>query len=348
MENGRGRLIFDDLGQLVSVVQGDVELPPGESPRVVPDFDKGGDPEQVIEIDFGMGMTRLAAASAVFTIDRDGYGAGNIQSARVSEDLVLLATASSGIEYPLAELAFASRGERVCDFACSNRRDDDGDGLVDALRDPGCSTGIDLSERSRTIACDDGLDNDRDGLRDYPEDPGCDSPFDEDESPAQIAIQVVDQPRGSRGSERVLVIAVLNRGGVPLSELDVANVRLETTGTLAVEPGPQLLQRYPEAPDANCDGLEDRLLFFRVKGKDHGKRHREICISGAFDPALEAANPTDVPWRALFSPNSFERFEFRACTTRRGPRRGSSKDSRGRRRSVQILSRAQSGYSASP
>ncbi|MGQ0679478.1 MAG: hypothetical protein ACT4OM_07465 [Actinomycetota bacterium] len=74
---------------------------------------------------------------------------------------------------------------------CSNRRDDDGDGKVDAA-DPGCSSRSDNSEAPDpspaasptpspspeaspepvTINCDDGLDNDGDGLPDGA-DPGC-------------------------------------------------------------------------------------------------------------------------------------------------------------------------------
>ena len=45
--------------------------------------------------------------------------------------------------------------------ACSNGLDDDGDGLVDAPSDPGCTDANDASERG-TASCDDGIDNDGD------------------------------------------------------------------------------------------------------------------------------------------------------------------------------------------
>ncbi|RIL08025.1 MAG: hypothetical protein DCC71_00810 [Proteobacteria bacterium] len=54
--------------------------------------------------------------------------------------------------------------------ACSNGLDDDGDGLVDAGVDPGCTGESDPSE---TSVCSDGVDNDGDGLVDFPADPGC-------------------------------------------------------------------------------------------------------------------------------------------------------------------------------
>lgn len=56
--------------------------------------------------------------------------------------------------------------------ACSNGRDDDGDGRVD-IEDPGCSSHLDTSEQDAANVCDDGIDNDGDGLIDYPADPGC-------------------------------------------------------------------------------------------------------------------------------------------------------------------------------
>ena len=66
--------------------------------------------------------------------------------------------------------------------ACNNGLDDDGDGLVDAPADPGCTGGTDVSERKPGGAvCDDGLDQDGDGRSDAPADAGCTSPTDTDE-----------------------------------------------------------------------------------------------------------------------------------------------------------------------
>ncbi len=54
--------------------------------------------------------------------------------------------------------------------ACSNGIDDDGDGLIDELEDPGCSGPDDTDEIEE---CADGLDNDGDGLIDFGQDPEC-------------------------------------------------------------------------------------------------------------------------------------------------------------------------------
>jgi hypothetical protein len=64
--------------------------------------------------------------------------------------------------------------------ACSNLRDDDGDGLADYPDDPGCSDENDGDEHGTTLPCDDGVDNDGDATADFVEagggDPGCRSP----------------------------------------------------------------------------------------------------------------------------------------------------------------------------
>ncbi len=65
--------------------------------------------------------------------------------------------------------------------ACNDRKDNDGDGLVDYPSDPGCSSKNDDSELNPYLECDDGKDNDGDGLVDY-KDPGCSSPTDNDET----------------------------------------------------------------------------------------------------------------------------------------------------------------------
>jgi cysteine-rich repeat protein len=63
--------------------------------------------------------------------------------------------------------------------ACSNGRDDDGDGRTDTTgSDLGCTSAADTSERQAGRVCDDGFDNDGDGLSDHApsvtaDDPGC-------------------------------------------------------------------------------------------------------------------------------------------------------------------------------
>jgi len=68
--------------------------------------------------------------------------------------------------------------------ACSNGIDDDGDGKVDWPYDPGCTSAYDTSEDDPVVrpACADGIDNDNDGAIDFPADVGCDFAADDDES----------------------------------------------------------------------------------------------------------------------------------------------------------------------
>ena len=75
--------------------------------------------------------------------------------------------------------------------ACSDQRDNDGDGKVDHPADPGCSSPQDTDESDvAPPACSDGIDNDGDGKVDHPTDPGCASAQDTDEA---------DQPVVERG-----------------------------------------------------------------------------------------------------------------------------------------------------
>jgi subtilisin family serine protease len=72
----------------------------------------------------------------------------------------------------------------VCEPACSNGLDDDGDGLVDfAGSDPGCDDAEDSEETSASLLCDNGDDDDLDGYVDVA-DPGCVHPSWPKEDPA--------------------------------------------------------------------------------------------------------------------------------------------------------------------
>jgi hypothetical protein len=66
---------------------------------------------------------------------------------------------------------------------CADNDDNDGDGLVDYLHDPGCSSPDDMSEQDTTVKteCNDGADNDEDGRVDFLEDRGCTSQNDNSE-----------------------------------------------------------------------------------------------------------------------------------------------------------------------
>jgi MYXO-CTERM domain-containing protein/uncharacterized repeat protein (TIGR01451 family) len=61
--------------------------------------------------------------------------------------------------------------------ACSDGKDNDGDGTTDYPADPGCTSPDDTDETD-VPQCSDGLDNDSDGLIDYPNDPSCSSYLD--------------------------------------------------------------------------------------------------------------------------------------------------------------------------
>ncbi|MDJ0865040.1 MAG: hypothetical protein QNK03_02955 [Myxococcota bacterium] len=75
---------------------------------------------------------------------------------------------------------------------CDDRRDNDGDGVVD-LEDPGCDAPGDPSENSPELPCDNGIDDDGDQLSDVREDPGCAAADDPSErSPALVCDNGVD------------------------------------------------------------------------------------------------------------------------------------------------------------
>ena len=72
---------------------------------------------------------------------------------------------------------------------CSDEIDNDGDGLIDFGRDPGCSSPQDDDERDvggeTPPQCQNGRDDDGDGYIDYPFDPGCTDRRDNDERDTQ-------------------------------------------------------------------------------------------------------------------------------------------------------------------
>ena len=70
-----------------------------------------------------------------------------------------------------------------CVPRCSNRIDDDGDGIIDFPLEPGCAGAGDDDETDPSVSpsCGNGLDDDSDGLVDYPNDPGCAGVGDRDE-----------------------------------------------------------------------------------------------------------------------------------------------------------------------
>jgi len=68
--------------------------------------------------------------------------------------------------------------------ACEDGLDNDGDGLEDYPRDPGCRSFTDDSDRDPNgPECDNGIDDDLDGQSDYPNDPECSDLSDDREAP---------------------------------------------------------------------------------------------------------------------------------------------------------------------
>jgi uncharacterized protein YkwD len=117
----------------------------------------------------------------------------NIQNASFRAIGVAAAASSTGTLYWTQEFGTSTTGGTTPPppppptYACSNGKDDDGDGKVDYPADPGCSSTTDNDEYNAppapapTYACSNGRDDDGDGKVDYPADPGCTSPTDNNE-----------------------------------------------------------------------------------------------------------------------------------------------------------------------
>ena len=146
LPGGRGRLFFDAEGRLAAVEQEGVWLAPDQSPIVVRPARSSDEIDQRIVLDLGVGRSRLADTEAVLLIDQDGHAAGVLTSLRIGRDFVFEGIASSGVVVPLSSLAFAAPGQRVCELACSNGRDDDRDGQIDFSGDPSCVDPADNDE----------------------------------------------------------------------------------------------------------------------------------------------------------------------------------------------------------
>ena len=86
------------------------------------------------------------------------------------------AAAAGELESELGEACFVSVSP-----ACSDGRDNDGDGKVDFPGDTGCTGPLDTDESDVGIQCADGVDNDGDGKIDWPADTGCADGWDQTE-----------------------------------------------------------------------------------------------------------------------------------------------------------------------
>jgi MYXO-CTERM domain-containing protein len=97
------------------------------------------------------------------------------------------ATASGELESDLATPCFVSISP-----ACSDTRDNDGDGRTDFPGDPGCSDPLDSDERDTPAQCSDGMDNDGDGQTDWPADTSCADRNDQTEAGAPACSDTLD------------------------------------------------------------------------------------------------------------------------------------------------------------
>lgn len=110
---------------------------------------------------------------------RGGYDIENFYSdAQDTEIRIYFALEPIGFE-PRLIVTYAA-----FNLECNDGIDNDGDGFVDWLEDPGCDSPEDFTE-TNLFQCNDGIDNDNDGYIDYsggPQgelaDPGCDDPYD--------------------------------------------------------------------------------------------------------------------------------------------------------------------------
>ena len=113
-------------------------------------------------------------------IDNDGDGLVDTFDPACNVSIALPARCldqSDGLQVNDPACSQSTRGAyEAADPVCSNRKDDDGDGLIDAL-DPGCQNHLGdytpYANNETNPQCSDGIDNDGDGLVDHLRDPGC-------------------------------------------------------------------------------------------------------------------------------------------------------------------------------
>ncbi|MFK7896730.1 MAG: hypothetical protein AB8G23_12890 [Myxococcota bacterium] len=234
-----------------------------------------------LDFDFGIGETFLGDEIRILAIEQDGYSSGVLQSVELSPEAQIIGGGSNGVQYALAEFAFAERGDPKCSFACSNGRDDDHDGFRDYPDDPGCLTPLDDLETTPSLPCDDGRDNDGDGKTDFPSDPRCEGPRDADESPAELGLKVVQLRKPGKENPGQLIVAVLDRGGKAATKIDRSTAQLVKSDRTLLSPNAAPVELAIDSPDANCDGHEDALL--RFSGDYTRTPLKDLCVQGKAD-----------------------------------------------------------------
>ncbi|MEE2787762.1 MAG: hypothetical protein VX589_10515, partial [Myxococcota bacterium] len=124
--------------------------------------------------DDGDGLVDIADPGCISEMDFREASTNDEMACMTDEDCVNYGTCMDGINR--------------CVPQCSNRKDDDDDGVIDFPFEPGCASAGDDDETDPGVApfCGNGIDDDSDGLVDYPNDPGCAGVGDRDESDPEI------------------------------------------------------------------------------------------------------------------------------------------------------------------
>jgi hypothetical protein len=194
---------------------------------------------------------------------------------------------------------------------CSDKVDNDGDGLIDfavgSSRDPGCESANDNSEKDAN--CADSLDNDGDGKIDFPEDPGCDSSSDEDETdpPSVVKINLSSGSNNVDESDNNYPLGI--ESGKPNEIFVKARVgnRFEMVRMTA-----SILPSFSSAPTSAS------IHYYLLQGKDsEGTGHLAVIQGRHWDPTVFGDDTlTTEPWHSYFQAGS----DLSSCAAEMGSR----------------------------
>lgn len=178
---------------------------------------------------------------------------------------------------------------------CSDKVDNDGDGLIDfsnkSSADPGCDSASDDSELNAN--CSDNLDNDGDGKIDFPEDPGCDSSSDGDETDPAKAVTINLSSSGTAVDESDNNYPLGIESGRPNELFVKARVgnRFEM-----VRMTPTILPSFASAP------TNASIHYYLLQGTDsEGAGHLSVIQGRHWDTTVFANDTlTPDPWHSYF------------------------------------------------
>lgn len=194
---------------------------------------------------------------------------------------------------------------------CSDKVDNDGDGLIDfstgSSRDPGCESANDDSEADAN--CSDKIDNDGDGKIDFPEDPGCDSSSDGDETdpPSVVTISLGSGTTNVSASDNNYPLGIeANRQNNIYVKARVGN-RFEMVPMTATQ-----LPSYNQTPNSST------IHYYLLRGTDsEGGGHLAIIQGRHWDPSTFADDSvTPEPWHSYFQAGT----DLTSCATEMGNR----------------------------